>query len=157
MTPLLTPTMPSISVWMPVSSNTSLTTASSTVSSFLTKPAGSDHCPFNPPYLLFTTSHSPLSDITRPETASQTFLHRSTKTHFPYIHYLVKMMPKIISLIKLCHPHYIPHKKIAYSAMTHSSLDGMPMKKPFRDNPQMAIIDLSKKLKDVEFTFFSNK
>lgn len=41
--------------------------------------------------------------------------------------------------------------------MTRSSKDEIPMKKPFRDNPQMAIIYISKKLKDVEFTFFCNK
>ncbi|MDP1417037.1 hypothetical protein Q8G35_01280 [Peribacillus simplex] len=48
-------------------------------------------------------------------------------------------------MIKLRHPHYIPHKKSAYSPrMAHPTSMRMPMKKPFGDNPQMAIIDLSK-------------
>ena len=45
------------------------------------------------------------------------------------------------------YPHYIPLKKSAYSTMTHSSMDEIPMKKPFRDNPQMAIILYTEKIK----------
>src|SRR4051794_34762313 len=57
---------------MPVSSRTSLITASSAVSPISTKPAGKDHFPFKPPYLFFTTSHCPSFDFTNPATANQT-------------------------------------------------------------------------------------
>ncbi|QOS91421.1 hypothetical protein [Peribacillus sp. JNUCC41] len=57
------------------------------------------------------------------------------------------MVPKVRTfLMQLRHPypHHIPHKKGAYSTMTRSSKDEIPMKKPFRDNPQMAIIYIEK-------------
>src|SRR5690606_4205904 len=72
-TPVRKPAMPVNSVWIPVSSATSRTAASSARSPGSTNPAGNDHFPFSPPYVFLTTSHSPLPFMTVPAAPSQTF------------------------------------------------------------------------------------